>query len=155
MQTKSRTSLVLMELIITVFFFSICSAVCVQLFVNSHSISNRANELNKAVSKAGSFAEVMRGTDGSIDEITKIFSNAVKTGSDSFEVYYDGDFNEISNKADSVYYAEVSLKPDGNIMHIDINIIKNDSSDSESTENSDDDEEENEIIYSLKASKLL
>ena len=61
---KSKTSLFLMELIITILLFAACGAVCVKLFVTSYVMTVDTIELNESVSIAQGFAEVMRGTDG-------------------------------------------------------------------------------------------
>ena len=57
-----RSSLFLMELMIAILFFSLASAVCVQLFVKSHLLTREAADLNQAVSQAQSAAEVIRTT---------------------------------------------------------------------------------------------
>ena len=41
-----RSSLFLLELIIAILFFSLTSAVCVQIFVRAHLISRQTQELN-------------------------------------------------------------------------------------------------------------
>ena len=44
-----RSSLFLLELIIAILFFSLTSAVCVQIFVRAHLISRQTQELNTAL----------------------------------------------------------------------------------------------------------
>ena len=46
-----RSSLFLLELIIAILFFSLTSAVCVQIFVRAHLISRQTQELNMALEK--------------------------------------------------------------------------------------------------------
>lgn len=121
MQTKSRTSLVLMELIITILFFSLCSAVCVQFFVNAHLTSKKAEELNRAVSKAQGFAEAFRGTDGSYESLIKLYPEAISNSDSSFTVYYDEGFNSTSSVDNAVYVSNISFDTSDNI--IDINIV--------------------------------
>lgn len=142
MKTKSRTSLVLMELIICVLFFSVASAVCVQLFVNAHLISKHTFELNCAVAKAQGFAEVMRGTDGSYDSIIEMFPEAYIENENGFSVYYDSDFNTIdyNDKFAAEYSASVTLEKVSKIQNMYINIVRL----------SDD-----ETIYSLNATKYI
>lgn len=143
MKTKSRTSLVLMELIICVLFFSVASAVCVQLFVNAHLISKSAFELNCAVAKAQGFAEVMRGTDGTYECIIDMFPEAEKSAdNNSFEVYYDEDFNVINptDKFNAEYSAKVSLEKVSKIQNMNILIYRL----------SDD-----ETVYTLDATKYI
>lgn len=122
MQSKSRTSLVLMELIITVLFFSLASTVCVQLFVNSHLTTKETKKLNKAVSISQSIAEVMRGTDGSLDSIMAYFPTA--TGDDDyFVIYYDDNFTLIDDVDNAKYAADVSVSSIGNLYNMDITFV--------------------------------
>lgn len=53
-----RSSLFLLELIIAILFFSLTSAVCVQIFVRAHLISRQTQELNTALEKVSGFSEV-------------------------------------------------------------------------------------------------
>ena len=58
MQTKnsSKSGIFLMELILSILFFSIAAAVCVKLFVTAHRLSDQSVNLNHAVSMAESIA---------------------------------------------------------------------------------------------------
>ncbi len=122
-QTKSRTSLFLMELIITILFFSIASAVCVQFFVKAHTIGEKTKELNSAVAAAQGFAEVMRGTDGSIDSILSVYPDAIQGSDTFFEVFYDENFLPCEPE-DAEYVSDVTLLPNGAIQNMEIQIVK-------------------------------
>ncbi len=136
---RSRTSLFLMEMIVTVLFFSLASAVCVQCFVNAHVIGRETQELNHAVAAATGFAEVMRGTDGDIDSIIAVYPEAVKGDDSYFTVFYDADF--LPCDAENAKYAgDVTLTPNGAIQNMNIRIARiADSS----------------IIYELDATKYM
>lgn len=143
MKTKSRTSLVLMELIITILLFSFCSAVCVQLFVQSHILAQQTKELNFALASSQSFAEVMRGSDGSIESIMNFYPNAASDGYSYIQVYYDKDFNEINpsdNSSEAVYIADIKIEKVFDFQNMNINIAKL---------------ENYETIYSLDVSKYI
>ena len=120
---KSKSSLFLMELIITILFFSIAGAVCVQFFVKAHTFGQKTKELNHAVAAAQGFAEVMRGTDGSIDSILAVYPNAVLGNETFFEVYYDDAFQPCTPE-DAVYVSDVTLLPNGAIQNMEIRIVK-------------------------------
>lgn len=136
---KSKTSLVLMELIITILFFSIASAVCVQLFVKSHLLTKETDELNNAVGICQSIAEVMNGTDGSLYEIKPYFPSA--EGEDNyFVIYYDDSFKPTLDVDNYTYFADVTVTSVGKLSTMDINFIKH--SDMSS-------------IYSIRASKYI
>ena len=120
---KSKTSLFLMELIITILLFAACGAVCVRLFVTSYVMTQDTVELNEAVSIAQGFAEVMRGTDGDIESVLEHYPSAVRGGDGFFEVFYDEDFNvcEFSNAS---YVSDVTMSPNGAIQNMEIRIVR-------------------------------
>ncbi|HOO28467.1 MAG TPA: hypothetical protein PLU43_08375 [Lachnospiraceae bacterium] len=138
-QPKSKTSLFLMELIITILFFSIAGAVCMQLFVKAHTISEKTKELNHAVTAAQGFAEVMRGTDGSIESILAVYPDAIQGSDTFFEVFYDQDFQPCEPE-NAVYVSDITLLPNGAIQNMEIRIVKL---------------SDYEEIYSLNATKYM
>ena len=50
--THSRSGIFLMEIIIAILFFSIVSAICLNIFVHTHNLSKSTAELNFAVREA-------------------------------------------------------------------------------------------------------
>lgn len=78
MQTKnsSKSGIFLMELILSILFFSIAAAVCVKLFVTAHRLSDQSVNLNHAVSMAESIAEAFYGCNGNAGELETLFPDA-------------------------------------------------------------------------------
>lgn len=78
MQTKnsSKSGIFLMELILSILFFSIAAAVCVKLFVTAHRLSDQSVNLNHAVAMAESIAEAFYGCNGNAGELEKLFPDA-------------------------------------------------------------------------------
>ena len=78
MQTKnsSKSGIFLMELILSILFFSIAAAVCVKLFVTSHQLSDQSVKLNHAVAMAESIAEAFYGCNGNAGELETLFPGA-------------------------------------------------------------------------------
>lgn len=74
--TTSKTGLFLMELIIAILFFSVSSAICVQLFVQSHLTSKDSVELNHAVEWCQNVAEAFYGCDGNTEDMMSLFTNS-------------------------------------------------------------------------------
>ncbi len=60
MRTHSKSGLFLIELIISILFFSICSVVCVELFLKAHTIAQESIKRNSAVAAAQTAAEIYR-----------------------------------------------------------------------------------------------
>ncbi|MEY8339049.1 hypothetical protein AALB16_13700 [Lachnospiraceae bacterium 62-35] len=63
------TSVFMMEMIMVVFFFSLCVAVCILVFVKADSISRLAADTNQAVTRAESIAEIFKA--GQIENYRK------------------------------------------------------------------------------------
>lgn len=106
-----KSSLFLMELILAIAFFTIASAVCMQLFVKSHLLGNETRELNQAVNLATSAAESFRQCDGSAEELLALFPELVQTGASSMEAYYDEQFLSCS-KTEAAYTMQITFSSD-------------------------------------------
>lgn len=89
----SRASLFLMELIMSILFFSLAAAVCVQLFVQSHTLSKSSVELNHAVVECESITEYLLGTNG----------DPLRSENEIF-TYYDSEFNKVSEDSQNIVY---------------------------------------------------
>ena len=72
----SKTSLFLMELIISILFFSVSGAICIQLFVKAHTLSESSVELNNSVLWTQNISEVFHGCNGSLHAIADFFSDS-------------------------------------------------------------------------------
>ncbi len=101
MNSKSKASLFLMELIMSILFFSLAAALCVRLFVKSHVLSDSSVILNHAVVECESAAEYFYGNNGYV-----LFEDQSQTPEKdySISVSYDKDFNPISNGEESSVY---------------------------------------------------
>lgn len=138
-RSKSKSSLFLMEMIVTLLFFSIAGAICVQLFVQAHILSKQADELNMAVAVSQSFVEVMRGTDGSMDALLEQFPDADRISINVLEQYYDSEYHVCAD-TEATYVIEVTLTPTAAFQIIHTKMIQL---------------ETKEIIYELSATKYI
>lgn len=98
MNSKNRaksSSLFLLELILAILFFSIASAVCVQIFVKSHLLNKQAQALNMAVTECSGMAELMTGQKDAAHIrglIKRLYPHAViSEDGTSVQIYYDKD----------------------------------------------------------------
>ena len=139
-KAKSRTSLVLMELIITILFFSLASAVCVLLFVRALLTSNETKKLNEAINITQSIAEVMNGTDGSLASVQNHYPNAVGDD-DYFVIYYDENFKETDDYENACYAADVTINAAGNLYSLNVDFLQI--------------KDFYDIIYSINTSKYI
>ncbi|MCI8466165.1 MAG: hypothetical protein HFI63_10005 [Lachnospiraceae bacterium] len=89
-QKRHRSSLFLLELIFVIFFFSLASAVCIQLFVKAHLTEQETEALNRAIPLAESAAEAFHSVSGNLEELTELFPGGqINEAGDSFQVLYD------------------------------------------------------------------
>lgn len=115
---SSKSSLFLMELIMSILFFSLAAAVCVQLFVTSHTLSKSSVELNHAVVECESLAEYLQGTNGSLGK------------SESITMFFDKDFNKQSSESEDeltcyiLSCKEISDSSDDNMLQYEISFIR-------------------------------
>ncbi|MEG1779493.1 MAG: hypothetical protein RR263_05265, partial [Oscillospiraceae bacterium] len=99
---SSKSGLFLIELMIMILFFSIASAVCIQLFVKANLISTDSRDLSMAVDKAQIAAEYFKSTDGSQTELIQLL-NAQSCSEKIIVAYYDK--NWLSCKPDNSTYS--------------------------------------------------
>ena len=101
------SSLFLLELILAVLFFSVASALCIQIFTKAHLMSQDARDLNFAVNEVSSMAEQM--PDDSLQDAA---------------AYYDSSYASCE-KADAVYVLTVHYEPENTLLkaHISMDTI--------------------------------
>lgn len=86
----SKSSLFLMELIISILFFSLASTVCIQMFSKSHTLSKQTVDENHAMIQAQNLAESFLAAD---EEMNLTF-------------YFDNNWKECT-KEQAAYYASI------------------------------------------------
>jgi len=120
MNNKSRSTLFLMELLISILFFSLACSVCVQMFVKSHLLSRESTEMNHSVIWCESFAEAFYGCEANIDEIkTVLGSKDNGTGPSTVIVFYDDDFNSC-DRENATYSVLGELSGDNDLLSFNI-----------------------------------
>lgn len=81
--TQKRSSLFLIELMISIFFFSIASAVCIQLFARAKLVGDESEASNQAYLQAQSAASAFYAGDGTLELIPGVYPNAVSVPSEA------------------------------------------------------------------------
>ena len=135
---NNTSSLFLLELILAVLFFSVASALCIQIFTKAHLMSQDARNLNFAVNEVSSMAEqISAGTlhpdtaassddtaassgDTASDPSTQISNDAWQDDT----AYYDSSYASCE-KADAVYVLTVHYEPEDTLLkaHISMDTI--------------------------------
>ena len=108
-----RPSLFLIELIIVLFFFMLVCAVCLRLFALADLTSRESKDLSISQNLAQSFAEALKGSDGSPQEMIRLLPELSYIGQ-QYRSWYDSSWQPCSSE-DAVYsldnrYTYSSLK---------------------------------------------
>lgn len=128
---NNTSSLFLLELILAVLFFSVASALCIQIFTKAHLMSQDARDLNFAVNEVSSMAEqISAGTlhsdtaassdDTASDPSTQMPDDSLQDAA----AYYDSSYASCE-KADAVYVLTVHYEPEDTLLkaHISMDTI--------------------------------
>ena len=128
---NTTSSLFLLELILAVLFFSVASALCIQIFTKAHLMSQDARDLNFAVNEVSSMAEqISAGTlhsdtaassdDTASDPSTQMPDDSLQDAA----AYYDSSYASCK-KADAVYVLTVHYEPEDTLLkaHISMDTI--------------------------------
>lgn len=134
---SSKNSLFLMELILSILFFTLTAAVCLQLFVKAHVLSQDTINLNYAVTQAQNFAEIFLSGDGSLKRFPDYFIDQLTPDSCSYDdsgtlcsftLFYDKDWNP-SGLSDHVYQVTIAYTDDDQPSLRDVMITVSDTTD--------------------------
>ena len=142
---NNTSSLFLLELILAVLFFSVASALCIQIFTKAHLMSQDARDLNFAVNEVSSMAEQISA--GTLHPATAASSDDTAASSDDTAAssgdtasdpstqisndawqddtaYYDSSYASCE-KADAVYVMTVHYEPEDTLLkaHISMDTI--------------------------------
>ncbi len=97
-----------MELTISLLFFAIASAVCIQLFVKAHNINKECESMSKEHNIATNIAETYRA--GALDSLIPGIKDADGCYVDgTYSLFYGDDRNVTGNDTSGAYLAEMTL----------------------------------------------
>lgn len=108
--SSSRSGLLLMEIIIAILFFSLASAICLQLFVKAHNLGQDTRELDMAVRQASSVADVLSQSEQPLEMLREFYPDADLGGAQS-HIYFDQSFQPCGSEA-SRYTLDFSAAAD-------------------------------------------
>lgn len=129
-----KTGLFLMELIIAILFFSLAAAICIQLFVKSHMISERSIALNHSILLAQNTAEIFYATNGDPEKMASLLGcgessdTAAVADSDNastLTLFYTDKFDclDPAEAASAVFQQTISLYADSDPALITCHIV--------------------------------
>ena len=112
-----------MEIILCIFFFSLASAVCIQLFAKAHLLSARTINQNHAVIQAQNLAESYIALDGDLAAMKQLYPASQLDTPDTLSLYFDKDWGEASS---DIPYFQASLQSsteeDAGLIHATITV---------------------------------
>lgn len=117
---RSRTSVVLMEIIISLFLFMVVGSVCIQLFVQSFRMNMESEILERSSMLSSSVADQLLVHHGNLEEVSQYYKEYAMT-SNILCLYYDDDFN-LTSYTNYEYYMEITASNQNSKLR-DINII--------------------------------
>lgn len=123
-----------MELIIAILFFSLAAAICIQLFVKSHMISEHSIVLNHSILLAQNTAEIFYATNGDPEKMASLlgcgesFGTAAIADSDNastLTLFYTDKFDclDPAEAASAVFQQTISLYADSDPSLITCHIV--------------------------------
>lgn len=119
----SKSALFLMELIISILFFSVASTVCIQLFAKSHLLSKQTVNENHAIIHAQNLAECYLATEGDIEQLKSIFTAAMQDSSENtITLLFDETWAECGAENASYSANLVSLPEENGLITAEITV---------------------------------
>ncbi|MDD6328022.1 MAG: hypothetical protein Q4D54_04005 [Eubacteriales bacterium] len=119
----SKTSIFLMEFIVSILLFSIASAVCIQLFVQTHLKSKASVATTHAVVEAQNAAEILRSTaingNDVLTEMCEIYPLATVSENNVLTIYFDNDFQSCTKDA-AIYQEKLTYSYENNLCTLTI-----------------------------------
>ncbi len=135
---KSKSSLILIELVCAVLFFAIASCVCVRIFTAAHVTGQKSGELSFAMIQVQNAAELTKNSGGDSDYFAS-FLEGERAENGDFYTFYDRKLR-VCTEADASYVMVIHMKETDGMLHGNIRFY------TDGTE---------EAIYSLEVKKYL
>ena len=120
-QHAPRATLFLMELVIVIFFFSICAAICVNVFGSAQQMAKESDNLSKAVIEARSAASCYKAAEGDLRETALLLGGVMQDCQPS--IFYDKHWNPDTKQHEDgflLYVDELEQYGEVNIVVLDL-----------------------------------
>lgn len=124
MRTRNNngSKLFLTELMLSIFLFSVITAVCVQLFVEAYTMSRRSENLTQAVNAAANVAECFSVWDMEQESWSRFFPQG-SWNQDTWQLLYDEAWQPC--KENGQYLLEMKLVKEGAFHEAYITVTDN------------------------------
>ena len=118
---KSKSSLLLMEILITIFLFMLCSVVCIKIFAAGYNLDEDTRELNAAVMWCESAVSVAGEAD--VSAAYKDIYPLGDSGVNNYTAYYNKDYS-LCDKNNAAYELRCIWSTEDAGRRIDVKCIK-------------------------------
>lgn len=105
MNTRSKSSLFLIELVIVILVFSLSAAVCLRLFFQSRQISDQSRNISEASLAVQSVADIYKGSNGDFNKTADFLKGTI--ADDTISFYYDSVWERVEQKGDASFVVEL------------------------------------------------
>lgn len=111
----SKSTLFLMELIISILFFALASTVCIRLFAKSHLLSKQTVDQNEMIIHVQNIADTFLAAEGVPDKIASVLTQAEYSEEfQSFHLYFDKDWNYVPGIKECSHDIHLKVLPEEN-----------------------------------------
>lgn len=107
-QHAPKATLFLMELVIVIFFFSICAAICANMFGSAQQMADDSENLSRAVVEARSAASCYKAADGDLEKTARLLDGVQLE--DSAAVYFDEAWNKIADPETAQFVVQLKQR---------------------------------------------
>ena len=104
-QHAPRATLFLMELVVVILFFSICAAICVNVFGTAQTMARDSDNLSKAVIEVRSAASCYKAAAGDLQETAALLGGTVS--GNMVAVYYDNTWQETTQPTNGGFAVQI------------------------------------------------
>ena len=107
MNTRSKSSLFLIELVIVILVFSLSAAVCLRLFFESRKISDQSRNVSQASITVQTVADCYKAMKGDFNKTAQLLDGTVK--GQVVEFYYNRIWESVGSADDAYFVIRIEL----------------------------------------------
>lgn len=105
MNSKSKSGLFLIELIVVILIFSLSAATCLRLFFQSRQIATESKNLSYASLAVQSTADCYKSSGGDVKKVAEMLGGSIVD--DRLYLYYDADWNRAADDGTAPYSVSI------------------------------------------------
>ena len=106
MNTRSKSSLFLIELIIVILVFSLSAAVCLRMFFQSRLISNESRNISQAALAVQSVADSYKSQGGDYEKTAKLLGGTIQD--EKIYFYYSSIWERVEGENGALFIIDVT-----------------------------------------------